>query len=352
MREQEEYCSDDICHHDDECTLAVPGEEAQHLGAESLDDWMKEAANIPNLSVETLAQAMQEDGFSPSEARVLAAIGMLRHDTAPLSSILQHSRLQEAVWGLVQNFSQARYGAAIERVSDKGLRPVPRPLSAEDLGPNMLARDDREITVRLSCQSPGIILFDNVLSSEECNAIIELARETMEVSTVMGDDGALVDPDARSSTGTYLVSGVSPVLDAVEARIAELVAWPIGQTERLAVTRYRPGDKFQSHLDYFREDELPYHMAAIDEAGQRVGTIILYLSDVQSGGGTVFDMAGLEIRPKRGSVLYFSYQLADGSMDVASLHGGAPVLAGEKWIATLWLRERPTSNRKANDSAS
>jgi prolyl 4-hydroxylase len=36
--------------------------------------------------------------------------------------------------------------------------------------------------------------------------------------------------------------------------------------------------------------------------------------------------------------VFFSYERPDPS--TRTLHGGAPVLAGEKWIATKWLRER------------
>ena len=43
--------------------------------------------------------------------------------------------------------------------------------------------------------------------------------------------------------------------------------------------------------------------------------------------------------PQRGSALYFAYTATDGALDARSLHGGAPVLAGEKWVATKWLRE-------------
>ena len=40
----------------------------------------------------------------------------------------------------------------------------------------------------------------------------------------------------------------------------------------------------------------------------------------------------------RGSAVFFSYDRADPA--TRTLHGGAPVLAGEKWVATKWLRER------------
>ena len=64
----------------------------------------------------------------------------------------------------------------------------------------------------------------------------------------------------------------------------------------------------------------------------------MYLNDPSRGGGTTFPSVNLEIAPKKGSAVFFSYDRAHPVS--RTLHGGAPVLAGEKWVATKWLRER------------
>ena len=56
------------------------------------------------------------------------------------------------------------------------------------------------------------------------------------------------------------------------------------------------------------------------------------------GGGTTFPDAKLEVAPQRGNAVFFSYERPDPS--TGTLHGGAPVTDGEKWVATKWLRER------------
>ena len=71
--------------------------------------------------------------------------------------------------------------------------------------------------------------------------------------------------------------------------------------------------------------------------GQRVGTLVMYLNEPQGGGATIFPEAGLEVAPVKGQAVFFSYDRAHPS--TGTLHGGAPVLAGEKWVATKWLRE-------------
>jgi len=72
-----------------------------------------------------------------------------------------------------------------------------------------------------------------------------------------------------------------------------------------------------------------------------VGTLVMYLREPAKGGATVFPDVGLEVAPKRGTGVFFSYDRPDPA--TRTLHGGAPVLEGEKWVATKWLREREFS---------
>ena len=68
---------------------------------------------------------------------------------------------------------------------------------------------------------------------------------------------------------------------------------------------------------------------------------MIYLNNPVAGGGTGFPRIGLEIAPVKGNAVLFSYLLPDGTLDERTLHAGLPVIEGEKWIATKWLRERP-----------
>jgi prolyl 4-hydroxylase len=46
----------------------------------------------------------------------------------------------------------------------------------------------------------------------------------------------------------------------------------------------------------------------------------------------------LSVRARRGSAVYFEYHNQAGQVDHRLLHAGRPVTAGEKWIATKWVR--------------
>lgn len=43
-------------------------------------------------------------------------------------------------------------------------------------------------------------------------------------------------------------------------------------------------------------------------------------------------------KPVKGSALLFFSQTPDGTLDEKSLHTGCPVIKGDKWSATKWIR--------------
>ena len=74
--------------------------------------------------------------------------------------------------------------------------------------------------------------------------------------------------------------------------------------------------------------------------GQRLASMVTYLNLPDAGGATDFPRRGLVVVPELGTGVLFNNTLADGAPDLDSLHAGLPVLRGEKWVATLWFRER------------
>ncbi|MDF2461999.1 MAG: proline dioxygenase [Ramlibacter sp.] len=204
--------------------------------------------------------------------------------------------------------------------------------------PTVIQAGDRAVQVLLSLDHPRIVLFGDFLSSAECDELVEMARPRMIRSKTVSDrDGIDQTHDARTSTGTYFHRGTTDLVSRIDARIAHLVNWPVDHGEGLQVLNYAPGAEYKPHFDYF-DPSRPGSAVVIGKAGQRVGTLVMYLNEPEQGGATVFPDAGLSIMPRKGSAVFFSYARPDAS--TGTLHGGAPVIAGEKWIATKWLRER------------
>ena len=157
---------------------------------------------------------------------------------------------------------------------------------------------------------------------------------SLTVATKTG--GEELNPD-RTSSGTFFARGQTPEVARIEARIARLLNWPIENGEGLQVLHYRPGAEYKPHYDYFDPDE-PGTPTILKRGGQRLATLVMYLSEPARGGGTTFPDAGLEVAPVRGNAVFFNYDRPHPS--TRTLHGGAPVIEGDKWVATKWLRER------------
>jgi prolyl 4-hydroxylase len=74
----------------------------------------------------------------------------------------------------------------------------------------------------------------------------------------------------------------------------------------------------------------------LERGGPRVGTLLMYLNTPVKGGSTTFPDVGFEVAPVKGNAVFFSYDCAHPS--TCTRHAGAPVIEGEKWVATKWLR--------------
>ena len=78
--------------------------------------------------------------------------------------------------------------------------------------------------------------------------------------------------------------------------------------------------------------------AASYSTGDRMSTLMFYLSEVQAGGFTVFPRLGVWSSPSPGSAVFWHNIQRDGWSDMAMLHGGCPVLLGRKIVANKWIR--------------
>lgn len=126
----------------------------------------------------------------------------------------------------------------------------------------------------------------------------------------------------------------------LDRRIAEIMNLPVENGEGLQILRYPEGAGSAPHFDFLVPSN-PASQASITRSGERVSTMVSYLNDVLEGGETAFPEAGWAVSPQRGNAVYFEYCNRLNQLDHASLHASNPVLRGEKWVATKWMRQRP-----------
>ncbi|KAK1423539.1 hypothetical protein QVD17_18843 [Tagetes erecta] len=212
--------------------------------------------------------------------------------------------------------------------------------------------DDRaDQWVEVISWEPRAVIYHNFLSQHECEHLINLAKPHMEKSTVVDEEtGKSKDSRVRTSSGTFLARGFDETVRTIEKRLSDLTFLPVENGEGLQVLHYEVGQRYEPHFDYFLD---PFNTK---NGGQRMATVLMYLSDVEEGGETVFPSAkgnvsavpwwnelsecgkeGLSVKPKMGDALLFWSMKPDASLDSSSLHGGCPVIKGNKWSSTKWF---------------
>jgi len=209
---------------------------------------------------------------------------------------------------------------------------------------NSIDAGDRNVHILLALNAPRIVLFGDLLAPEECEALIEMSKGKLARSNVVNRQTGHYDvhPD-RTSEGAYFGRGENELVARIEQRIAELTGCPVERGEPIQVLHYQPGGEYKPHFDYFD----PAHAGneqVLSMGGQRIATLLMYLNDVQAGGSTIFPEIGLDVLPRRGHAVFFAYADQEGQLDARTLHGGSPVVDGEKWIATKWLRQHDYSD--------
>jgi prolyl 4-hydroxylase len=235
----------------------------------------------------------------------------------------------------LQALQEAQAGSDLPPVLPAGGR-VPEPAVGD--GVTVIDIDGHPVRVLLQMKLPRVVLFGGLLSDAECDALVAEAQPRLARSeTVVNTTGGSEVNAARTSDGMFFQRGESPLIQRIEQRIGALLRWPVPWGEGLQVLHYRPGAEYRPHHDYFD----PKHggtEAVLRRGGQRVGTLVMYLNTPAKGGATTFPDVALEVAAIKGNAVFFSYDRPHPT--TRTLHGGAPVVDGEKWVATKWLRER------------
>ncbi|KAL3346376.1 hypothetical protein AABB24_025027 [Solanum stoloniferum] len=200
---------------------------------------------------------------------------------------------------------------------------------------------------------PRALYFPNFATIEQCQGIVKMAKADLKPSSLALRKGETAEntKGIRTSSGMFISASEDKtgILDLIEEKIAKATMIPRTHGEAFNVLRYETGQSYHSHYDAF--DPSQYG----PQKSQRVASFLLYLSDVEEGGETMFPFEsaqnmdanydfrkciGLKVKPRRGDGLLFYSLFPNGTIDPTSIHGSCAVIRGEKWVATKWIRDQ------------
>jgi len=185
--------------------------------------------------------------------------------------------------------------------------------------------------------------LEKLLTHEECDHLIELANTTnLHDSKVYDPDDSKVSKKVRESKQAWVKATSDPVLDKIADVAARMTDKPRDNQEDVQIVKYEPGGFYNPHYDACDGDE-GHCRTFLKRGGQRYATLLVYLSDDFTGGGTHFPKLEFTAVPKKGDAIFFYSTDEQGRLFADSQHGGQPVQTGTKWIANVWVRHQTFS---------
>lgn len=191
---------------------------------------------------------------------------------------------------------------------------------------------------------PYIVKINNLLTDGEIEEILELAKGNFEKSNIVIDGELVYNTNQRNSSTAYIFKDGMPYvyskrMENFIKKICYLVDCDRSQLEVMCV-RYRKGEKFGKHVDYFEDHEVD----VLDRAGNRTATFFIYLNTLEreDGGETEFTKLKIKSRPKKGdAVFWLNQNLETGEMIPETEHQGNPVLTDTvKYGLNVWIRSK------------
>jgi len=207
----------------------------------------------------------------------------------------------------------------------------------DEFGVEKTTERETRMKLKLLHKSPPVLAIENFFTPNECTECLSLATPTTTLNQNLKINSATFSTLAQSKrTSTTWFCHYSQ-LPSLLAKTTKLLSVPLEQLEEPQVVRYKTGQQFSWHYD-----EIP--ASQLENGGQRVATLLVYLNTLDQGGATIFrDLKSpsgeqLAMQPKKGSALLFFPAFKDGTPDDRTLHKGE-VAIDEKMIAQIWIHE-------------
>ena len=189
--------------------------------------------------------------------------------------------------------------------------------------------------MELVIKSDWLYVMDNVLTSEECKELIEMANPAMEDSDTVGPD----IKGYRTSSNTYIPKNTdNKLIQAINLITEGLTELPTENQEDICVVKYLEGEEYKKHCDFMAGNQTEEGKAEMARGGDRMFSVMFYLNDDFEEGGTLFVTPNIEVRPKTGRCVIWKNYLG-GKPNAQSIHAGLPVKEGIKYIGVKWVRE-------------
>ncbi len=196
-------------------------------------------------------------------------------------------------------------------------------------------------------KDPYIVNLRRLLNTDEVKTVLGMAEGKFNRSEIVVDGETITSTTRTSHTAFITDNGnygkYSRAIDNILKKVCYLVGCERSQVESLMVVRYRPGQQYYNHHDYFEpEDMTP------EDPTQRIATFFCYLNDLDDGEGGETEFPKiikrgetLKVKPRKGTAAFWWDVDRKGVPIKKTLHRGNPPKSQTKYGLNIWIRSAP-----------
>ncbi|KAH6920807.1 hypothetical protein HPB50_028206 [Hyalomma asiaticum] len=212
------------------------------------------------------------------------------------------------------------------------------------------------LKVEFLSYDPRIAVIHDFVRPQESGAIRNMAAKNLVRGSVYSEENPSgIHSPLRISKVSWLSDSQHPLLAKLASRIAAATKLSLESAELYQVANYGLGGHYTPHPDAKGLYDLADDAMVERSDGNRLATMLLFLSNVPAGGATAFVDPPLAVKPRMGDALFwfnlrpyvgdespqhFDFWHEKKVLDDRTWHTGCPVLRGSKWITTKWIHER------------
>ncbi|XP_050100232.1 prolyl 4-hydroxylase subunit alpha-2-like [Anopheles aquasalis] len=186
---------------------------------------------------------------------------------------------------------------------------------------------------------PFIVVYHEIISNSEITNVLEAAHPRLNRALVFAANQYTVTK-FRTSTNAWLnVDMFYTHLRPIVQRVEDMTGLTKRSYDQLQIGNYGVGGHYSTHHDYDVPADGQEAFPSLGK-GNRVATVMYYLSEVDVGGATVFPNIDVAVFPRKGSAVFWYNLHRNGTADPRTLHAACPVMLGSKWVANQWIHER------------
>ncbi|XP_058130334.1 prolyl 4-hydroxylase subunit alpha-1-like [Anopheles ziemanni] len=189
--------------------------------------------------------------------------------------------------------------------------------------------------VELLNYEPFVVLLHDVLHEGEIARLQKLGESIIKVSGLTNDSWVPVFYDNHQTFTLH--DRDDTVVSTITQRVEQVTGLSCETAEDLKVIYDEIGSYKTLDMDVIQTPEDKRRFAY---SGNRLATVLFFLTDEQDGGYTIFPKLRLTIRPKKGAAAMWYNLKETGEPHELMKYSNCPLMGGSKWTAKKILHTR------------